>query len=105
MSTNWLGRALLSKSDLDARRRDIGSLMSHRCLRDRGDRRALESCCAVLSTGFDATRPFRPQATRLVELHYRTWCRALGLSPSAQDEQAAIEVMALWVDRCQQSAA
>lgn len=72
MSTNWLGRPLLNQGDIDARARDITSLMSHRCLRDRSDRRAIESCCAVLAGCFDATRPFRPQAERLAQYHYRS---------------------------------
>lgn len=104
MSTNWLGRPLLNQGDIDARARDITSLMSHRCLRDRSDRRAIESCCAVLAGCFDATRPFRPQAERLAQYHYRAWCRSLGFAPSARDEQTAIEVMALWKDRCQRAA-
>ena len=101
---NWLGNTLFRQADIDARRASIKSLTSHRCLRDRSDRRAIESCCAVLSCSFDATRPFRPQAERLAQYHYRAWCRSLGFAPSARDEQTAIEVMALWKDRCQRAA-
>lgn len=101
---NWLGQVLFRQAELDARQESIHSLTSHRHLRDRSDRRALESCCAVLSCSFDATQPLRPQARRLLA-HYHAWCEALGVPSKARSEQTAIEVMALWTDRCKAASA
>lgn len=100
--TNWLGQTLHHTAQIQARGVDITALLSHRCLRDRSDRRALESCCAVLSCSYDERTDWRPQAQRLL-VHYRAWCRTLGFQPSPSDEQTAMEVMFLWVERCQRA--
>ena len=102
--TNWLGRTLHRPSEQQARSDDIDALLEHPYFRDRSDRRALASCCAVLSSSYRQKDDCHPQLVHKLH-HYHAWCNDLGVLDSDRDERTAIAVMALWVGRCKYAAA